>query len=419
MSRIGLFNTCSMVFISGIVLLATGLPCNAQSGQPIKIGFISMFTGRVSVLGTSGFGGVALAAEEINSRGGLLGRKIELIKRDCEGKPEEAVRIARELVNNDKVNFIIDNTSSGIAFALKEAAKDLKTIIIITSPEAIRLNADPTIWSKYTFKTARSVVHDALVAASFMGKMAKEMNLKKWTAISPSYSYGQDWVELLIPALEEKAPDIKIGSQLWPKVYTTDFTPHITTIISEKPDGLFVVQWGQDAIAFVKQAKEYELPKMVKMFGVNFGEYEFLDGVRPVPEGMFACNRYLLNAPPTDENKNFGLTYKKKFETFPTCWSQESYTAVRMLGAAVTKAKTVETEAVIKALEGLTIKAPWGTPPNGTVTMRARDHQLVDYYICWGRTISNDPYVVDLQTLPWKEITDFETKYLKQKGWLK
>ena len=152
---------------------------------------------------------------------------------------------------------------------------------------------------------------------------------------------------------------------------------------------------------------------------MNFGKYDVLEAVKPVPEGMFACNRYLLNAPPTEENKAFGMNYKKKFGMLPTCWSQEVYTGVHLLAEAIKKAGTTETEAVIKALEGLTIKVPWGTPPEGTVTMRARDHQVINYYICWGRTISDEPFVVDLKTVPWDEILDFETKYLKEKGWLK
>ncbi len=405
--------------VSMLLLSISPGDIGAQGAEPIKIGFISMFTGRVSELGISGFGGLEMAASEINEKGGLLGRKIELVRRDCAGKPEEAVRLARELVTKDKVEFIIDNSSSAISFALKEVSKDLKVITFITSPEAVRLNADPTIWSKYTFKSSRSVLHDAVVAGAFASKVSKKQNLKKWATIAPSYSYGQDWVELFLIVLKDKSPDLQIGSQLWPKVFSEDFTPHVTTVISEKPDALFVVQWGPDAIAFVKAAKQYRLSSLVKLFGVNFGEYAFLNAVQPVPSGMYAGNRYLLNAPPTEENKAFGMAYNSKFKSMPTCWSQEVYTGVKLLEEAIRKAGTTETEAVIKALEGLTIKAPWGTPPNGTVTMRARDHQIINYYISWGITVQEEPFVVDNETVAWDEILSFEEKYLKEKGWLK
>jgi hypothetical protein len=88
------------------------------------------------------------------------------------------------------------------------------------------------------------------------------------------------------------------------------------------------------------------------------------------------------------------------------------------LEAAVKKAGTTDNEKVIKALEGLTIKAPCAQPPGETVTMRAYDHQMIYYTIGWAKTISEPPYVTDRTYMAWDKILKEEAAYLKKKGWL-
>ena len=98
----------------------------AKAAEPIKIGFVSIFSGRVAMLGEEGSKGAILAAEQINSKGGVIGRKFEVITRDSGGKIEEAVRIARDFVVRDKVDFLMDGSSSRESFAVKEVSRDLK-----------------------------------------------------------------------------------------------------------------------------------------------------------------------------------------------------------------------------------------------------------------------------------------------------
>ena len=82
------------------------------------------------------------------------------------------------------------------------------------------------------------------------------------------------------------------------------------------------------------------------------------------------------------------------------------------------KANTTETEAVVKALGDLTVKAPIGMGPNDTVTMRGRDNQLIYYAIGWGNTVSQEPYLKDIVAGNWNEMLAEETEWLKNRGWL-
>ncbi len=177
-----------------------------RAEDPIKMGFVSIFSGRVAMLGEEGSKGSILAAEEINAKGGVLGRKIEVITRDSGGKIEEAVRIARDFVVRDNVDFLIDGSSSRESFAVKEVSRDLKKLTMITASETTSNTADPKIFTPYSFRTARVAIHDSIVGGFFAGQMAKKLNLKKWYSVSPDYAYGHDNTDLFFEYTKKHDP---------------------------------------------------------------------------------------------------------------------------------------------------------------------------------------------------------------------
>jgi branched-chain amino acid transport system substrate-binding protein len=388
----------------------------AYSAPPIKIGFESIFSGRVAMLGETGLNGAQLAADDINAKGGVLGRKLEIIHRDSAGKIEEAVRIARDFVVKDKVDFLMDHASSRESFAVKEVSRDLKAITMITASETTANTADPKIRTKYSFRSARQSIHDCAVAGYYAARISKELGLKRWHSISPDYAYGHDSTDVFFEFLKKKKPDIEIVGHAWPKLFEPDYTPHITRILRDKPDAMYSSLWGGDTTAFIEQALLYGVFKKVKFFCINIADYTVLKGLKEVPEGLYTGSRYLRNVPDTPANHDFADRYFKKHGALPTNWSWECYTGILFLAEGVKKAKSLDKGKVINALEGLTIKAPCGQ--DGTVTMRARDHTSIGYAIAWGRTIPKEPYVTDLYSLPWKDLIKEETAWLKKKGWL-
>src|SRR5581483_1090814 len=100
----------------------------AYSAEPITVGFVSIFSGRVAALGETGFKGLEIALDEINEKGGLLGRPVRAIRQDSAGKIEDAVRIARDFITRDKVDLLMDHSSSREAFAVREVSRDLKKV---------------------------------------------------------------------------------------------------------------------------------------------------------------------------------------------------------------------------------------------------------------------------------------------------
>jgi branched-chain amino acid transport system substrate-binding protein len=408
----------STLLVLGLACCITAFSATTWAAEPIKMGLVSIFSGRVAMLGETSFRGAQLAADEINAKGGVLGRKIEIIQRDSGAKIEEAVRLAREMVVKDKVDFLLDSSSSRESFAVKEVSRDLKVLTMIVASETTANTADPKIWTPYSVRTARIGIHDAVAAGSYAAQMSKKLGLKKWASLSPDYAYGRDSTETFFWALKLFNPDIEIVSQRWPKIFEPDYTAHITGLLRDKPDAVYSCLWGGDIVTFLEQANLYGLLSQTKFFGINVADYTVLTALKKVPEGVHSGTRYLKEAPPTDANRKFGDDYFKKYNELPTNWSQENYVGVHLLAQAIEKAGTTETEAVIKALKGLSTKVMWGSPPAGTVTVRARDHQLINYTIGWGSTIPQPPYMTDLVFTDWDEILKYEEMWLKEKGWL-
>jgi branched-chain amino acid transport system substrate-binding protein len=388
----------------------------AYSAEPMTVGFVSIFSGRVAALGETGFRGLELALEEINEKGGLLGRQVKAIRQDSAGKIEDAVRIARDFITRDKVDLLMDHSSSREAFAVREVSRDLKKVTMATASETTELTADPKARTPYTFRAARQTLHDGIVGGSYAASLSKAKGITKWYSASPDYAYGRASTEEFFMSVKASAPEIQIVGQAWPKLFEPDYTAFITKMLQDKPQACYSALWAGDLVTFVEQGSLYGLFEQVAFFGINLADYTILRTLKRVPAGMHSGSRYLTNVPSSPENRAFAERYEKKNKELPTNWSQECYTGMLFLAEAVRKVGSTNSDDLVRALEGMTIKAPWGA--DGTVTMRKRDHTIINYAIGWGQTQSQAPWVPTTSGVAWSKIQAQEDAYLKSKGWL-
>jgi branched-chain amino acid transport system substrate-binding protein len=397
--------------------LGTLLPGpRAYSAEPITVGFVSIFSGRVAALGETGFRGLELALDEINDKGGLLGRQVKAIKQDSAGKIEDAVRVARDFVTRDRVDLLMDHSSSREAFAVREVSRDLQKVTMVTASETTELTADPKARTPYTFRAARQTLHDGIVGGSYAAAASKAKGVTKWYSCSPDYAYGRASTEEFFMALKANLPEMQVVGQAWPKLFEPDYTSFITKMLQDRPQACYSALWAGDLVTFVEQGGLYGLFEQVAFYGINLADYTILKALKKVPAGMHSGSRYLTNVPDSPANKGFGERYEKKHRELPTNWSQECYTGMLFLAEAVRKANSTKSDDLVKVLEGLTIKAPWGA--DGTVTMRKRDHTIVNYAIGWGQTQPQPPWVPKTAGVGWDKIQAQEEAYLKAKGWL-
>jgi branched-chain amino acid transport system substrate-binding protein len=407
-------------FIGGALagVAVTGLPHIAKAqAKTIRIGFPTILSGRVAILGTSSRSAIQLAFNQINEAGGINGRKFEVIDRDSKGRPDEAAKVTRDLVNNEGCEIIIDGEASSGAFAVHEVVRDLGILCIHTNSETSSLTADPKLFGKNVFRCARQGIHDAVAGGSYAAKIAKEKGIKKWATCSPDYAYGRDNTAEFLQYAKVFEPSIEVVDQLWPKLFAPDYTESITKLLQVKPQAVYSALWGGDIVAFIEQSNLYRLFQSTAFFSAGgLGDPPVLAAIKNLPQGLNTAYRYNKEFPQTPENTAFCDAYVKVTPHEPTNWAWQTYTAAQFIIEAVRRTGgNTDSAALAKEIAGMTLKNTFG---GAGITMRDTDHTIINYPVAWGKTISKSPWVVDYVDTEWSKILEIEQQWKKEKGYI-
>jgi branched-chain amino acid transport system substrate-binding protein len=406
-------------FIGGAVAGAaiTGFPhiAGAQA-KVIKVGMPTILSGRVAILGTSSRPGVQVAFNAINEAGGINGRKLELVDRDSKGRPDEAAKVTRDLINNDGCEIIIDAEASSGSFAVHEVIRDLGVLCLHTCSESSTLTADPKQKVKTAFRCARQGIHDAVAGGSYAARIAKDKGLKKWMTCSPDYAYGRDNTAEFIQYAKVFEPSIEVVDQLWPKLFAPDYTESITKILQVKPQAVYSALWGGDLVAFIEQSNLYRLFQNTAYFSGGLGDPPILTAIKNLPQGLNTVYRYNKKYPDFPENEKFNDAYVKLAPHEPTNWGWQNFVGANFIIEALkrTGGKT-DGAALAGEIAGMKLKTPLGV--DGTITMRDTDHTIINYPVAWGKTIQKAPWVVDFVDTEWSKILEIEQQWKKDKGY--
>ncbi len=379
----GLVRVC--IFACGILTLG------AQAAEKIKIGVPLPLSGTSAQFCLPMLKGAQMYADELNAKGGLLGRQIELISRDSKAKPEEAVRVTRELITNEKVDFVVGTFTSGEGPAVSEIAKEAKVLFLALGPKTDRLTA-PDALHPYVFRIAANTTTEGRAAASIVAKW----KIKRIATIAPDFAYGRDGAAAFLAALKKLRPDIEVVDQQWPKLNEADYSPFITAQMSKKPDAVYSVICCGNFTAFAKQATALGYFKLLNNNFMNVGEggsHEALLALgAEYPLGIWGNAPdafYLIPKDVTTVKAHAEFTGKIKSylkEPYPPSWTISGYLGMLFLSEAVKKANSFDPLKVGEALKGLELMTPLGK-----MTMRAKDHQLTRGLV-WGKAISAKEY---------------------------
>jgi len=397
--------------VAGVAI--TGFPHIARAqAKVIKVGMPTILSGRVATLGLSARAAVQLAFSEINAAGGINGRKFELVDRDSKGRPDEAAKVTRDLINNDGCEIIIDGEASSGAFAVHEVVRDLGVLCLHTASETSSLTADPKQAVKTAFRSARQGIHDAVAGGSYAARLVKEKGLKRWMTCSPDYAYGRDNTAEFMQYAKVFEPSIEVIEQVWPKLFAADYTESITKILQVKPQAVYSALWGGDVVAFIEQSNLYRLFQSTAFFSGGLGDPPILAAIKNLPQGLHTAYRYNREFPALPENKAFNDAFTTGYKLDPTNWSWQSYVGASFVIEAVrrTGGKT-DSVTLAKEIAGMDLKTPFGK-----LTMRESDHTLINYPVAWGKTIPKAPWVVDYVDTEWSKIIEIETQWKKEKG---
>ncbi len=358
-----------------VMILVTS---RAMGSDPIKVGIVDDFSGSGSAIGQEALIGWKIVIDDFNSRGGLNGRKIELVTRDDKFDPEKAVKAAEELVSEDRVDFLAGSSSSDCALAVSEVARNSKKLFLIHIAKTHRATGEKG--HDYVFRSC----YDALIDGRAAGKYAAHKKYEKWFVVAEDYEFGRSLADIFWKALKESNPKAEKIGELRPKLQEADYRPIIRQIMDSKPSAIFVAFGGSGGrLGFLQQAKELGLFEEIRVF-MNFLADPALPNL--VKDAMpttnaFGSAAYLPYYPASPENAEFVSQYRALNKTgeVPGYAAFSGFCAAKFITESLLKAQSAENDKVVKALEGLTINTPVGS-----ITMRACDHQALAPVI-WGR----------------------------------
>jgi len=344
-------------------LATLGLAGPAAAQAPIKIGEMNSYKVFPAFLEPYKKG-IELAVEEVNAAGGVLGRKLEVVSRDDNGNPGDAVRVAEELLSREGAAFLIGTFPSHVGLAVADFAKQRKVLFIAAEPLT-----DKIVWDSgnaYTYRLRTSTYMQTAMLIPDAAKLKK----KRWAIVYPNYEYGQSATAAFKKLLREKQPDVEFVIEQAPPLGKIDAGAVAQAIADAKPDAIFSSLFGPDLAKFVREGQQRGLFKGVEVFNLLAGEPEYLDPLKEeAPEGWYVTG-YPWSEIKTPEHTKFLNAYQAKFKDYPRLGSVVGYATVMSAAEAIKKAGSLDQEKLLAAMSGLTLMTPFGM-----IQYRPIDHQ--------------------------------------------
>jgi branched-chain amino acid transport system substrate-binding protein len=351
------------VLLTVMLMFASGITPSAFAADTIKVGEIQTYS-KLTNFTFPYRNGWQLALEEINNAGGVMGKKIEVISRDDQGKPGEAVKVAEELVSKDKVDLLMGTFFSHVGLAVTDFAKRNKVLFVAAEPLS-----DALVWAKgnrYTFRLRPSTY----MQAAMLADKAAKLPAKRWATIAPNYAYGKDAVASFKKLLKAKNPDVQFVAEQWPALFKINAGAEIQALADAKPEAVYNVTFGGDLAKFVREGKLRGFFKNVSMVSLLSGEPEYLDPLKAeAPEGWLVTG-YPWYDIKTPVHTQFVAAYQKKFNDYPRTGSVVGYNVMYSVYHLLKKAGTTDTEKMVDAMEGLSFDSIVGP-----IMYRKIDHQ--------------------------------------------
>src|SRR5438552_9622447 len=351
-----------LVLLGITLTLAFAGPAGAEG--PIRIGEINSYSGIGAPFTLPYRAAVEMAVDEINARGGVGGRRLEVLFRDDRGQPAEAIKHAQELVTADGVTLLAGGFLSNVGLAISDWAKQHKVMYVAAEPLTEALT-----WSKghpYVVRVRPNTYEQGRMLAE---QAAKAKHLR-WATIGPNYEYGKRAWETFRDRLKELRPAAQVVGEHWPPLGKLEAGPYVTAILNQNPDALYVSLFGSDWLAFVREAKKRGLFDKTFVVGILLGEPEYIDPLGPeAPEGMLVTGYpwYDIAAP---AHKDFVARFTKKYDKNPVLGSLVGYVTYLSIVEAIRKAGSTDTDKLVAASRGPKVETPIGP-----ISYRASDGQ--------------------------------------------
>lgn len=338
-----------------------------RNTKPVRIGVLDPLTGTYAALGGNEVKGAKLAAEEINAKGGVLGRPIQLHVEDTNANVGTSVQKARKLIDREKVDFLMGAVSSAVALAISQVAHEKGKPYMVTGGHTDSVTGSNCKWNTFRICTTTYML------AAGIAKTLFDKYGKKWYFLTPDYAFGHTEQAAFAKLLKGMGGQV-LGNALAP-LGTTDFSSYLIKAKSANPDVLIVLQAGNDLVNALKQATQFGLEKEMAIGG-GLMELEALEALPHDARLGWWTFEWWWDQPNVPHVKAFVDKYKGRYGSVPTARSWFGYAGCHALAMGADKAGTVHPVKVAKALEGMHLPPEVALEP-GSPFFRAGDHQLM------------------------------------------
>lgn len=381
----------NLVIVALLLVLVVGgstaQDATCDAADPVLFGFVVDNSGIGVLFAESQFKGLDMAMADLNAAGGILGRCVEYIWQDAALTASQGATIAEQFILENEVDFLLGPTSSGVALAVTEVAREHAVPVAFHTSNTIQLTT--TRFHPYMIQVVPHTTIETRAVAEYIARQG--ITAQEWAAIGPDYAFGRDGFAAFKPRLMELVEGAHIGTEHWPPLGESDLDPYITGIEALSPEAVFSNLWGDQLVNFLTAADEFGLLEDVTFFGLFDTDVLKAMGA-DLPEGVYGYARAPFYAIDTDQMRDFNERYFAQYEEYPSDWGIMIYDAALALAAAAEKAGSVEGDAVAAAFDDLTF-----TALRGDLTIRACDHMAnVGEYV--GLTTQESDYGIPIMT---------------------
>ena len=341
---------------------------NARAAEPVKIGLDNPLTGTYAAVGKNEMIGCELAIEQINAKGGILGRPAKLLVEDStSGDAGTAVQKARKLIERDKVSFLLGNVNSALAMAMAQVAYEKGVIHVVPGGHTDSITGADCHWNVFR------ICNTTQMEAYAVGPELLKKGGKKWYFITPDYAFGHT-LQAGLERAAAKIGAVKVGGDLTP-LGTTDFSSYLIKAQAAKPDVIIFLTQGNDMINALKQAVQFGLDKRFHLAGAQ-QELEALEGLPPEARIGTWVFEWYWKQPGVPHVAEFVDAIKKKTGRVPTARTWFGFASTWTCALAANSAKSLDARKMAKALQGMKLPPEVGLMPEQPF-FRAGQNQLI------------------------------------------
>jgi len=373
---------------SGAVIAAAQITSpfiiKARGETPVRIGLVDPFTGVYAAIAQGELVGAKYAVEDVNKKGGILGRPVELLVEDSANDVGTGVQKTRKLIERDQVSFIIGDVNSGIAIAIAQVTSEKKVLHIVSGGHTDPITGSSCSWN--VFRVCNSTAMDSnAIAQTLIEKFGK-----KWYFLTPDYAYGHS-VQAGFEKILKAAGGESSGSLV--PLGTPDYSAYLIQAKAYNPKVLINVMGGGDQVASLKQFVQFGLDKQMAVGGALFE----LESIRAVPDSArvgWWTMEWWWDQPGVPHVAEFNAAMKKLTGAAATARNWFGYASVQTLAVIANQEKTLDGVKLAKALEGFKLPPEIALMPNDPF-YRAGDHQLMPSLFV-GHAVAEGPVPDDL-----------------------